>query len=263
MSMNVFIDYLKNKEGIESFLGVNKEDGTVLEETPNADALMEKMASFIGSTIEVISKDLNSGDMEYIYIVEPTRQVVVFPYKNSLFCMHINDTVNAHQLVNEILDDIKNDSIKPAEKEEEKKEEPVKEEKKEQKTEQLKEEKKVSKRSGSGALQKALLRAKIKQLQFLVEEFASDGDLSEWMDVLSQTMSDADPDEKVSKFIKIEGDKIALDSSIDIDIEKNEINTITKKFVDGLFKAAIAKYGASEAKKMVNNVIARLREKKG
>ncbi len=257
MGGEVFLRYLEQKEGTKGVVSVNREDGSVISTWGQTDTLMNDIGAFVGSTMEVVAKDLKTGDMEYIYVVESTRQLIILPYENAFFCIHVDDTLNAHQFAQKILSDIKNNSL--SHKEDVKTGDTKVEEVKEEKVEEKKEEKKVVRKSS--AVQRALLKAKIKQLQYLIEEFSKGENVDKWIEILKSEMETSDPDEKISRYILISDNTLSFNNDVDIDVTKDEISVITKKFVDALFKAAVKEYGPAEAKQMVSNVISRLRKK--
>jgi len=104
----------------------------------------------------------------------------------------------------------------------------------------------------------SFLKSKVHQINLLIDEFSEGDDRKQWIQLALDKFSEDETGKKIIKSIEF-GETIAISNGqLDPDIKEEDISAVSKVVTDTLCRRAVEKYGATETKKMVHNVIEKL-----
>jgi len=250
MELSNLISEIRKSFPVLGAVRVNKEDGEVKESGGDVSQKLIDIGAFLGSAGEIISKKLLLQNPEYGVMSSNGLNVLIVNDKQFFTVISVSEEAE-HKKIFEIYRTAEAGSAE--------------QKSAEQATDELVDD--LSDLSGFaspdeqenriGEIERKLLGAKILQINYLVEEFAQGGSVGEWNDFLSDRLLEIDDFKKAVEV----GEKLDLLEIIPVEISRDSIQVNTKSLIDSVCKKAVEKYGAVEAKKMVQNVITKLNKK--
>ncbi|MBN1150513.1 hypothetical protein JXA84_04745 [candidate division WOR-3 bacterium] len=102
-----------------------------------------------------------------------------------------------------------------------------------------------------------LAAGKIKQINFLIEEFSQDNEVRPWLDLVERKLEDFRGQKVLVNFLEIKEDNLFLNPGAEA-IDEKEVNEVSKNLIDSLCRLAIEKLGPDAAKNKVHNVIQKM-----
>jgi len=249
MELSNLISEIRKSFPVLGAVRVNKEDGEVKERGGDVSQKLIDIGAFLGSAGEIISKKLLLQNPEYGVMNSDGLNVVIVNDKQFFTVISVSDEAE-HKKIFEIYRTAESGSA----------EEKVVEQADEQ-ADELSDlagfASSTEQENRIGEIERKLLGAKILQINYLVEEFAQGGPVTEWNVFLSDRVLEI---EDFKKAVEV-SDKLDLLEIIPVEISRDSIQVNTKSLIDAVCKKAVEKYGAVEAKKMVQNVITKLNKK--
>jgi len=251
MELSELVEKMKGFIPVFGAMRLNKEDGTILEKVGEQPNNLGDIGAFLGSAGDVIFKKFQMGYPLISFIKVDGNNLILISEKNEFLLFKINGDVDTNRFYEEFkkiaespkVEEEKIVENKPAVEEAfQKPYNPFENVSTQQEVNML------------GEIERKLLLSKILQLNLLVDEFSQGGDRKVWNNFIKDNLSNLDILEKALD-IK---DKIEIKDIVPVEISRDDIQRTTKVLIDGVCKKAVEVYGASEAKKMVQNVIEKL-----
>lgn len=230
---------------------VNKEDGEVKERSGDVGQKLIDIGAFLGSAGEIISKKLTLQNPEYSVLNSDGLDVIIISDASSFTVLSMEDASDHRR----IFEAYRSADAPPVQASPAVTEESAKEESDLSDLAGFAQSEEPANRIGE--IERKLLAAKILQINYLVDEFSQGGSKAEWNNFLKVKFSEID-DFKEAVDV---GEKIELHEVIPTEISRDSIQVNTKSLIDAVCKMAVDKYGAAEAKKMVQNVITKLNKR--
>lgn len=252
MGLSEIVEKLKYIVPIFGAMRLNKEDGTILEKFGEQPGNLGDIGAFLGSAGDVIFKKFQMNYPLISFIKVDGNNLVLISQKNEFLLFKINGEIDTDKFYNEFKNIFETTKIVEEPKIVES--EPIKEPVVEQSFISPKQEFQTQEVNRLGEIERKLLISKVLQLNYLVDEFSQGGDRRIWNNFIKENLSSVDVLEKALD-IK---DKIDVKDIVPVEISRDDIQRTTKVLIDGVCKKAVEVYGASEAKKMVQNVIEKL-----
>ncbi|HAF07565.1 MAG: hypothetical protein XD76_1025 [candidate division TA06 bacterium 32_111] len=251
MELSEIVEKMKSFIPIFGAMSLNKEDGTILEKVGEQSNAIGDIGAFLGSAGDVIFKKLQMGYPLISFFKVDGNNLVCISEKNKFLLFKVNgdvDTTKFYEEFKKIAETPKVEEEKVIENK------PAVEEVSQKPYNPFENVSTQQEVNRLGEIERKLLFSKVLQLNYLVDEFSQGGDRKIWNNFIKENLSGVDILEKALD-IK---DKIELKDVVPVEINRDEIQRTTKVLIDGICKKAVEVYGASEAKKMVQNVIEKL-----
>lgn len=248
MDLNQMVEKIKETFPILGAMRLSKEDGSVLENLLESSENISDIGAFLGSAGDVIFKKFQLNSPVISFLKMNGFDIVLISEKNEFILFKVNGDIDLNSFY-DLYQTIKEESVKV--------ESPKVEEKVTQKMdigEPVKEFKQVEEEDKLGEIERKLLLSKVLQLNYLIDEFSQSGDRTVWNNFIKEYLKNV---EILEKALDV-GDRVNLKPIVSVEINRDEIQRTTKIVIDGICKKAVEVYGASEAKKMVQNVIEKL-----
>lgn len=231
---------------------VNKEDGEVNQRSGDVTQKLIDIGAFLGSAGEIIAKKMNLQNPEYSVLKSEGLDVIIISDSSTFTVISMQDA-SEHGRIFEAY--MKADAPLVQKEEKAPEPEPAKAESDLSDLADFAQSSQTSNRIGE--IERKLLAAKVLQINYLVDEFSQGGSRTEWNNFLKVKFSEIDDFRDAVDI----GDKIELHEVIPTEISRDSIQVNTKSLIDAVCKMAVEKYGAAEAKKMVQNVITKLNKR--
>ncbi len=251
MELSELVEKMKGFIPVFGAMRLNKEDGTILEKVGEQPNNLGDIGAFLGSAGDVIFKKFQMGYPLISFIKVDGNNLILISEKNEFLLFKINGDVDTNRFYEEFKKIAESPKV-----EEEKivENKPVVEEAFQKPYNPFENVSTQQEVNMLGEIERKLLLSKILQLNLLVDEFSQGGDRKVWNNFIKDNLSNLDILEKALD-IK---DKIEIKDIVPVEISRDDIQRTTKVLIDGVCKKAVEVYGASEAKKMVQNVIEKL-----
>ena len=252
MGLSELIERLKSRFLIMNGVRISKEDGETFETFGEPNGKMNDIGAFLGSAGEVIFNRLQLDAPDYATFNVDDMSIILINEKTNFTVLRANGSTSG------LYEAYIEASIEKAPETEIAATEPVAEEEPQIETNDLSSfAESISEVNKLGDIERKLLSAKVTQLNYLVEEFSKGGSTEKWNSTISAMISNI-PEMKKALTVT---NKVSINEIVPIEILREEIQAKTKVLVDGICKKAVEEYGATEAKKLVQNVIEKLSKK--
>lgn len=215
-------------EGVKYSALVSKEDGSVLKVSDEASGNLGEVVAFIGSAAEVITSNLELGNLSSVIAEGEGHKLLIMPVSSAYLGVRLEGERLpwwATQLNPiDLLSEDKMAEISEAEE---------------------------------------LLKQKVILLNLLLEEFGARGEKAqEWQEMLDKEIKNVDPQGRLDKMLEAGLGLVAVRLGAKTDISKKEVGDAFEKLVNLTCKKAIAAMGFVEVKQKFQTVISRLAAEK-
>jgi predicted regulator of Ras-like GTPase activity (Roadblock/LC7/MglB family) len=222
------MDSILKMEGVRSSAAVSKEDGSIIKASDGAPGNFGEVVAFIGSAAEVITSNLDLGNLNSVVAEGEGHKMLVIPSGGAYLGVQL-DGAQVPWWATQInpIDLLSEDKLAEISEAEE------------------------------------LLKQKVILLNLLLEEFGAKGEKSaEWKEMLEKEIRNVDPQGRLDKMLEAGPGLVTARSGIKTDISKKEVGDAFEKLVNLTCKKAIASIGFVEVKQKFQAVISRLAAEK-
>jgi len=229
--------FLKEIVKINGVLGavvVNTQDGSVLSQEGDIDPSFEDIIAFFGSGFDVVASSLELKGLRYTYLERENQKIIILAKEEGYIGCKLQQDAVFEKVIEKIMQIGK---PKVAEKVEAKKE---------------------SVPTAEKSPRFSFLKSKVHQINLLIDEFSEGDDKKQWIQLALDKFSEDETGKKIIKSIEFGETIVISNGQLDPDIKEEDISAISKVVTDTLCRRAVEKYGATETKKMVHNVIEKL-----
>jgi len=222
------VESVLKMEAVRHSVAVAKEDGTMVKASPGAPSNMADVVAFLGSAAEVISSNLDLGDLSSVLAEGQNHKMLILPHETVYLGVDLDPALSPWWVLQpsplDLLSESKMAEISEAEE---------------------------------------LLKQKLVLVNLLLEEFGAKGEkASEWQELLAREFKNVDPTGRLARMVAAGPGQISLNAGVKTDISKKEVGDAFEKLVNLTCKKAIATLGFVEVKQKFQTVISRLATEK-
>lgn len=222
------MDSVLKMEGVKFSAAVSKEDGSIIKASAGSPANLGEVVAFIGSAAEVITSNLDLGNLNSVVAEGEGHKMLIMPAGQAYIGVQL-DGAQVPWWATQInpIDLLSEDKMAEISEAEE------------------------------------LLKQKVILLNLLLEEFGAKGEKAgEWKEMLDKEIKNVDPQGRLDKMLEPGAGFVTARSGIKTDISKKEVGDAFEKLVNLTCKKAIASIGFVEVKQKFQAVISRLAAEK-
>ncbi len=222
------MDSVLKMEGVKCSAAVSKEDGSIIKASAGAPGNLGEVVAFIGSAAEVITSNLDLGNLNSVVAEGEGHKMLIMPVGQAYLGVQL-DGAQVPWWATQInpIDLLSEDKMAEISEAEE------------------------------------LLKQKVILLNLLLEEFGAKGEKSkEWQEMLDKEIKNVDPQGRLDRMLEAGPGLVNARGGVKTDISKKEVGDAFEKLVNLTCKKAIASIGFVEVKQKFQAVISRLAAEK-
>jgi len=222
------VESVLKMEAVRHSVAVAKEDGTMVKASAGAPSNLGDVVAFLGSAAEVISSNLELGELSSVLAEGQNHKMLILPHETVYLGVDLDPALSPWWVLQptplDLLSESKMAEISEAEE---------------------------------------LLKQKMILVNLLLEEFGAQGEKApEWQELLARELKNVDPSGRLARMVAAGPGKISLNEGVKTDITKKEVGDAFEKLVNLTCKKAIASLGFVEVKQKFQTVISRLATEK-
>lgn len=222
------VESVLKMESVRHSVAVAKEDGTMVKASGGAPSNLGDVVAFLGSAAEVISSNLELGELSSVLAEGQDHKMLILPHETVYLGVDLDPAQSPWWVLQpsplDLLSESKMAEISEAEE---------------------------------------LLKQKMVLVNLLLEEFGAKGEkAAEWQEMLSRELKNVDPPGRLAKMVTAGPGLISHNEGVKTDISKKEVSDAFEKLVNLTCKKAIASLGFVEVKQKFQTVISRLATEK-
>lgn len=216
--------------GIKTIEILGSLDGELLFTQGEIDPSLYDISAFIGSISSPVAKTMKIEDLRFAVIDSNKGKTVLIEEENFIIGIRCQDQADPDEIAKNAVKHLKPEKLS--------------------KTQQTSTSTVMSKEA-------RLAAGKIKQINYLIEEFSMDNEVRPWLDLVERKLEDFRGQKVLVNFLEIKDNSLFLNPLVET-IDEKEVNEISKNLVDSLCRLAIEKLGPDTAKNKVHNVIQKM-----
>lgn len=222
------VESVLKMEAVRHSVAVAKEDGTMVKASDGAPSNLGDVVAFLGSAAEVISTNLELGELSSVLAEGQDHKMLILPHETVYLGVDLDPAQAPWWVLQpsplDLLSESKMAEISEAEE---------------------------------------LLKQKMVLVNLLLEEFGAKGEKApEWQEMLVRELKNVDPPGRLAKMVAAGPGLISYNEGVKTDISKKEVGDAFEKLVNLTCKKAIASLGFVEVKQKFQTVISRLATEK-
>jgi len=220
----LLVESVLKMEAVRHSVAVAKEDGTMVKASDGAPGNLGEVVAFLGSAAEVISSNLELGDLSSVLAEGQNHKMLILPHETVYLGVDLDPAQSPWWVLQpsplDLLLESKTTKISEAEE---------------------------------------LLKQKLILVNLLLEEFGALGEKApEWQEMLAYELKNVDPLGRLAKMVTAGPGSISHNEGVKTDISKKEVSDAFEKLVNSTCKKAIACLGFVAVKQKFQIVISRL-----
>jgi predicted regulator of Ras-like GTPase activity (Roadblock/LC7/MglB family) len=222
------VESVLKMEAVRHSVAVAKEDGTMVKASGGAPSNLGDVVAFLGSAAEVISSNLELGELSSVLAEGKDHKMLILPHETVYLGVDLDPALSPWWVLQpsplDLLSESKMAEISEAEE---------------------------------------LLKQKMILVNLLLEEFGAKGEKApDWQEMLARELKNVDPSGRLARMVAAGQGHISINEGVKTDISKKEVGDAFEKLVNLTCKKAIASLGFVEVKQKFQTVISRLATEK-
>lgn len=222
------VESVLKMEAVRHSVAVAKEDGTMVKASGGAPSNLGDVVAFLGSAAEVISSNLELGELSSVLAEGKDHKMLILPHETVYLGVDLDPALSPWWVLQptplDLLSESKMAEISEAEE---------------------------------------LLKQKMILVNLLLEEFGAKGEkAADWQEMLARELKNVDPSGRLARMVAAGPGHITCNEGVKTDLSKKEVGDAFEKLVNLTCKKAIASLGFVEVKQKFQTVISRLATEK-